>query len=257
MLKDRDVMKLPEGRHCFGDYLWLAVKGESRCWVLRGPMMNGKRREVGLGSATKVSLGVAQKDRDAILAKWRDGIDPIAEKRAAKEAAAAAAKRKTFAEVAEAVIEKNRAGWKTSLEGGCSTLDQWRRDLTVISSPIARKFIDEITIDDIKGVIQPYWEREQLASALSLRKRIEAALDYATAHGWRTGDNPASWNIFKHLWPGAKPTDAHHAALPWRDCPEFFAAPQRERGEERAADRVHHADGRPVHRSPRRDLVGD
>jgi integrase len=219
MLKPYDVMKLPEGKHCDGDYLWLVVKGASRSWVVRGPMMNGKRREVGLGSALKVSLALARKGRDELLEQWRNGLDPVAEKRKAK---AAEAHRKTFAEVAEAVIEKNRPGWKISLEGHCSTLDQWRRDLTVTCKPIARKFVDEITIADVKAIVQLYWERGQLDSASSLRKRIEAVLDYAAAHGWRAGDNPASWNIFKHLWPGEKLQDSHHAALPWREAPEFF-----------------------------------
>jgi integrase len=220
MLKDHDVMKLPEGKHCFGDYLWLAVKGGSRSWVVRLPAVNGKRREAGLGSAAKVSLALARKGRDALLEQLRNGVDPIAEKVNAKEAAA---KRKTFVEAAEAVIEKNRSGWKISLEGRCSTLDQWRRDAAVTCNPIARKFVDEVTTADVKAVIRPYWEREQLDSARSLQKRIEAIIDYATAHGWRSGDNPASWNIFKHLWPLARKRDTHHAALPWRDAPEFMA----------------------------------
>ena len=211
-------MKLPEGKHCDGDYLWLYVVGASRSWVVRTPVINGKRREIGLGSANTVSLALARKARDAKLEQLRNGVDPVAERQAAKEAAA---KRKTFAEAAEAVIEKNRAGWKTSLEGRCSTLAQWRRDADVTCKPIARKFLDEITIADVKGVIQPYWDREQLDSARSLQKRIEAIFDYATAHGWRTGDNPASWNIFKHLWPSEKAQDVHHAALPWRDAPAF------------------------------------
>ena len=220
MLKPHEVMKLPEGKHCDGDYLWLAVKGASRSWVVRTPLINGKRREIGLGSAARVSLALARKNRDALLEQLRNGVDPVAERQEAKEAAA---KRKTFAEAANAVIEKNRAGWKMSLEGRCSTLDQWRRDVEVTCRPIARKFLDEITIADIKEVLQSYWDRGQLDSASSLRKRIEAVLDYATAHGWRAGDNPASWNIFKHLWPGERVQDVHHAALPWRDAPEFLA----------------------------------
>jgi integrase len=219
MLRPNDVMKLPEGMHCDGDYLWLRVKGGSRSWIVRGPRKAGKKQQIGLGSAAKVSLALARKGRDALLEQWKNGVDPVEEKHKAKEAAA---KRKTFAEAAEAVIEKNRAGWKTSLEGHCSTLNQWRRDVEVTCKPIARKFLDEISIADIKGVLQPYWDRGQLDSASSLRKRIEAVLDYATAHGWRAGDNPASWNIFKHLWPGEKVQDVHHAALPWRDAPEFL-----------------------------------
>ena len=218
-MKPSEVMTLPEGKHCDGDYLWLYVVGASRSWTVRTPTINGKRREIGLGSAAKVSLALARKGRDALLEQLRNGVDPVAERQAAKEAAA---KRKTFAEAADAVIEKNRAGWKTSLEGRCSTLDQWRRDADVTCKPIARKFLDEITIADVKGVIQPYWDREQLDSARSLQKRIEAIFDYATAHGWRSGDNPASWNIFKHLWPSKKVQDTHHAALPWRDAPAFF-----------------------------------
>lgn len=222
MLKPHDVMKLPEGKHYDSDYLQLVVKGGSRTWVFRGPTIKGKRSELGLGSAFTVSVAMARKERDAKLEQLRNGIDPLAEKRKAKEAAATAAKRKTFAEAADAVIEKNCAGWKTSLEGRCSTLDQWRRDADITCKPIARKFLDEITIADVKGVIQPYWDREQLDSARSLQKRIEAIFDYATAHGWRSGDNPASWNIFKHLWPSKKVQDVHHAALPWRDAPAFF-----------------------------------
>ena len=220
MFKPSDVMKLPEGKHCDGDYLWLAVKGASRSWVVRTPMINGKRREIGLGSAAKVSLALARKQRDALLEQLRNGVDPVAERQAAKEAAA---KRKTFAEAAEAVIEKNRAGWKTSLEGRCSTLDQWRRDLAVTCKPIARKFVDEITIDDVKLVLQPYWDRGQLDSANSLLKRIEAVLNFAYAHGWRPIENPAAWHVVKHLWPSEKvQADVHHAALPWSDAPEFF-----------------------------------
>ena len=219
MFKPSDVMKLPEGKHCDGDYLWLYVVGASRSWVVRTPMINGKRREIGLGSANTISLALARKHRDALLAQLRDGVDPVAERQAAKEAAA---KRKTFAEAAEAVIEKNRAGWKISLEGRCSTLDQWRRDTLVTCKPIARKFIDEITIDDLKGVFQHYWDREQLDSARSLQKRIEAIFDFAYAQGWRTGDNIAAWKIVQHLWPSEKAQDTHHAALAWRDAPTFF-----------------------------------
>jgi integrase len=218
MLKPSDVMKLPEGRHCDGDYLYLAVVGASRSWVVR-KSINGKRREFGLGSAFNVSLALARKGRDALLEQLRNGVDPVAERQEAKEAAA---KRKTFAEAAEAVIEKNRAGWKISLEGRCSTLDQWRRDLAVTCKPIARKFVDEITIDDIKNVLQAYWSRGQLDSASSLRKRIETVLDYSYAQGWRPIENPAAWNIVKHLWPSEKVQDVHHAALPWRDAPAFF-----------------------------------
>jgi hypothetical protein len=77
MLKPAEVMKLPEGKHCDGDGLWLYVKGGSRSWVVRKDT-NGKRREVGLGSAKTVSLAAARQRRDAFLEQWRE-IGPVAE----------------------------------------------------------------------------------------------------------------------------------------------------------------------------------
>ena len=85
------------------------VKGGSRTWVFRGPTIKGKRSELGLGSAFTVSVAMARKERDAKLEQLRNGIDPLTEKRKAKEAAATAAKRKTFIEAADAVIEKDLA----------------------------------------------------------------------------------------------------------------------------------------------------
>ena len=221
MLKEHDVMKLPEGKHCFGDYLWLAVKGASRSWVVRGPVMNGKRREArprlgrqSLAGARaqeprrpprtvaqrarpgrREARGQGSRDQAQDLRRGRRGGDREKPARAGKSRLRATARR-----------SRNGAG------------TPWRPASRSAGSSSTRS-----TIADIKSVIQPYWEREQLDAASSLRKRIEAILDYATAHGWRAGDNPASWKIFKHLWPGAqsKP-DVHHAALPWRDCPEFF-----------------------------------
>jgi integrase len=59
-----------------------------------------------------------------------------------------------------------------------------------------------------------------------VRQRIEAVLDYATAMGVRTGENPARWRgHLDHLLP--KPSKLkrveHHAALPWQQAPAFLA----------------------------------
>ena len=63
-------------------------------------------------------------------------------------------------------------------------------------------------------------------TASRVRQRIEAVLDYATAIGARTGDNPARWRgHLDHLLP--KPSKVkrveHHAALDWREAPAFMA----------------------------------
>ena len=219
MLKPHEVMKLPEGKHCDGDYLWLAVKGASRSWVVRTPMINGKRREIGLGSAAKISLALARKHRDAKLEQLRNGIDPIAEKTKAKEAAA---KRKTFAEAAEAFIANNQSGWSTSaLLGRSSTLDQWRHDIDVVCKPIANKGIDEIVIADVEAIVSEFWDAGHHPRAHAVRGRIEAVFDFAFAKGWTTRDNPASARVFKHLVKGKRAPKKAHASLAWEKVPAF------------------------------------
>jgi hypothetical protein len=44
----------------------------------------------------------------------------------------------------------------------------------------------------VLSVLKPHWQRVP-ETANRLRGRIEAVLDYAKAHGWRSGENPAAW----------------------------------------------------------------
>ena len=52
--------------------------------------------------------------------------------------------------------------------------------------------VDAIDTKAVLGVITPHWQRVP-ETASRLRGRIEAVLDYAKAHGWRSGENPAAW----------------------------------------------------------------
>jgi integrase len=76
------------------------------------------------------------------------------------------------------------------------------------------------------AVLRPIWN-EKPETASRLRQRIEAVLDYASAMGARSGDNPARWRgHLDHLLP--KPTSVravkHHAAMPYQDVPAFLSA---------------------------------
>jgi integrase len=217
-LKATELVTLGDGMHSDGDYLWLKVRGAGRSWVVRGPRdENGKRQEAGLGSADRVSLALARKERDKLVEAWRNGLDPIAERRAAKEAAA---NRKTFVAVARLKIAAKQSEWRTSAEGATMSLDTWTRSVERDCAPIHNKAIDEVTVEDIKRIVSPYWDRGNLRTAHDLVKRIEVIFDYAFAHGWRTKPNPAAWAVFKELWPATK-AKRPHAAVPWSDTPKF------------------------------------
>ena len=219
-MKPEDVKKAGEGRTADGGYLFLVVRGASKSWVVRGPRINGKRIEAGLGTIDQVSLAQARKKRDELLAQVRDGLNPIEEKKKAREAQE---RRKTFAQAAEAVIAVRSSGWRTSFEGRTATAARWASNMVVDCKPIADCFVDEISIEDVKAIVAPYWDRGCLVSARLLLSRIELVFNFAKAHGWRTSDNPASWEVFKHISPQAPRGEAaHHAALDWRKLPELM-----------------------------------
>jgi hypothetical protein len=75
--------------------------------------------------------------------------------------------------------------------------------------------------------------REKPETASRVRGRIENVLDWATARGYRQGENPARWRgHLENLLP--KKTKVrrveHHAALPYAELPEFMVELQRREG---------------------------
>jgi integrase len=74
-------------------------------------------------------------------------------------------------------------------------------------------------------VLEPIWHRMP-ETASRLRGRIESVLDYAAAHGWRSGENPARWrgHLAKLLPPPSRIAKVkHHPALPWQQIGSFMA----------------------------------
>src|SRR5205823_2959260 len=70
---------------------------------------------------------------------------------------------------------------------------QWRNTLNTYANPILGKLpVAQVSVGAVIRVLEPLW-REKTETASRLRGRIESILDYATARGWRTGENPARW----------------------------------------------------------------
>jgi integrase len=75
-------------------------------------------------------------------------------------------------------------------------------------------------------VLEPMWETKTV-TAYRLCGRIEAILDWATACGYRTGENPARWrgHLDKLLPARSKVAPVNHLdALPYAEMPGFMAA---------------------------------
>jgi hypothetical protein len=89
-------------------------------WVVR-IQSNGRRRDIGRGSLSKLSLGDAREEAARIRREVRAGIDPVAERKKTLEAIP------TFRDAALMVHGEHKAGWKNGKHQAqwISTLDRY------------------------------------------------------------------------------------------------------------------------------------
>lgn len=194
-----------------------------RSWVLRVPI-HGKRQDIGLGSYPSVTLAAAREAARAIRAKVTAGVDPMAERREAKRAAAAAvAKAVTFEQVAEDWWLKKKVPTLTGKKS-----DQPIRDMRRLAFPIlGHLVVSEVQTAHVTAVLDhdKLWTT-RTPTATKLRGNLEQVLAYATAKGLRSGENPARWR--GHLdQVYASPKKVHRGknqpALPVEQLPPFMA----------------------------------
>jgi integrase len=214
----------PDG---YGLYLKVAPSG-SRSWILRYRHA-GRRRDMGLGRYPLISLAEARQRAEKQRRVLADGIDPLAEKRSQRAAIAAErAKAMTFGQSADAYIAAHRAGWR----GGDSER-QWRGSLRDYAHPVIADLpVQSIDVALVMRVLEPIWTTKP-ETASRIRGRIESVLDWATARGYRQGDNPARWRgHLENLLPKRSKVRKveHHAALPYSAVAGFVAELRRQEG---------------------------
>src|SRR5262249_18452452 len=144
---------------------------------------------MGLGAYPEVTLQAAREKAVELRSQIRAGVDPLAQKKAERQAAIERiAKSKTFKQCAEVVIEQKSHDLKNAKAAA-----QWKSTLETYAYPvIGDKPVSEITKADIVSILEPIW-RTKHETASRLRGRIETVLDYAKAKDYRSGDNPAEW----------------------------------------------------------------
>lgn len=219
--REVQTMKTP-GRHADGMGLYLHVDpsdDEKRAGAKRWVFVfqwNGKRREMGLGSAETVELKDARDLRDAARKLVAAGKDPVEERRLAKIAPLAIP---TFADFAKEIV----AG--LALKNAKHRM-QWEKTLTDYQPNLQAKPVNEITTQDILSALRPHWTKIP-ETAERIRGRTERVLDAARAAGHISGpwENPARWKgHLALLLPRPERTVKHHAALPYADVAKFMAS---------------------------------
>lgn len=205
------------GRYGDGGGLWLSVSPNGgRRWTFLY-RWNGRLREMGLGSARRgarnyLSLKQARDAADAARVLLKARKDPLAAKHHKPTAVP------TFGTFADTLTADMASGFSNEKHR-----KQWKMSLTKYAAPLRDKPLNEITTEDVLGVLKPIWETKN-ETASRLRGRIEHVLSAAKVQGYRTGDNPAEWrNHLQRLLPARqKLSRGHHAALPFAEVPAFM-----------------------------------
>src|SRR6516225_8847806 len=216
------------GMYPDGGGLYLQITAHGASWVYRY-MLRGRARMMGLGPLALYGLAEARaKALDARRLR-HEGIDPIGARHAqAVQQQLAAAREMTFNQCAARLIEAMRPSWRSHVHAG-----QWETTLATYADPVIGALpVASIDTALVLRALEPIWTAKP-ETAGRLRGRIEAVLDWATARGYRQGENPARWrgHLDKLLPARAKVRKVeHHAALPYSELPSFLIGLREQEG---------------------------
>jgi Arm DNA-binding domain/Phage integrase central domain len=214
------------GYHADGEGLYLVVDPSgARRWAFIYHS-GGKRREKGLG---RMGLKEARDAADEARRQIRNGIDPIAARRSARDAKAAIP---TFEAIASEVIEEAQAK---------STNDKVRYQWELLLGPtycasILQKPITEIMTLNIEQVLRPVW-RSKPETGRKLLVRLRRVFDFARVHlrdrhGIEMQGNPADWQDLRDLGfeRVSKLSRGRQPALDYEQASEFRIALRKRKG---------------------------
>lgn len=203
-----------------GLYLQVA-KGGAKSWIFRY-MLAGRPRKMGLGSVHTVPLKLARERAAEQRLKLLDADDPIEKRKAERmEKLAASATMLTFKQAAEAYIKAHRSGWSNIKHAA-----QWTATLETYVYPMFGELaVSRVDVGLVLKALEPIWTTKP-ETATRVRGRVESILDWATARGYRQGENPARWrgHLDKLLPARSKVAKVqHHPALPYGEIGGFVA----------------------------------
>jgi integrase len=204
-----------------GGGLYLQISANNaKSWVFRFKE-GGRLREMGLGPLHTISLAEARQRAQECRKARLDGRDPITDRKAARMAAKLdAARAISFKSCAERYIVAQKAGWRNAKHAA-----QWSSTLASYAYPVFASLpAQAVDVALVLKAVEPIWATKP-ETASRVRGRIEAILDWATARGYRTGENPARWRgHLENLLPSPSKVRRieHHAALPYPEISAFM-----------------------------------
>lgn len=195
------------GRYGDGDGLFLLIgKRGGKSWMVR-VQKDGRRRDIGLGSASKVSLKLARERAAEVRCQIEVGIDPVAERQKA-------AGIPTFSEAAKNVHAEHKASWKNAKHSA-----QWLTTLETYAFPaFGNRSVSTVDAAAVRDALAVIW-LEKPETARRLRQRINTVIDWAVAKGYR--EIGLAMPVINKALPKQRAKVKHHKAVPYAELPYF------------------------------------
>lgn len=227
------VKNAKPGRHADGDGLFLLVKESgARTYVLR-VQHEGRRRDIGLGTADtggavrdpargddvltssslmlRKSLTLAEaREKASILRKLaKTGADPVYERDKERTTT------RTFAEAVTEAYNALKPGWSDR------TAKAFKASLDEHAIPkLGPLKANAVGVSEIVAALAVIWT-EKPVMAKKVSARIRQVLTFAKARGWRSEAVPDARELGSGL--SKQKGGGHFKAMPYQDCPTFFA----------------------------------
>ena len=207
------IKSAPMGKHSDGSGLWFHKRRDGGShWILR-VVVNGRRREMGLGGYPAVGL----KDARELAARWRQqaklGNDPI--KKRDNERREAAKTGNLLKSVAIAAFEARKAELKADGKAG-----RWFSPLELHVLPkLGRLPIEHIHQRDIADTLSKIWH-SKAETARKAMNRLGIVFQYGAAMGLNVDLNAVA--KAKALLGKSRHKPTNIPALHWSEVPEFY-----------------------------------
>ena len=198
------------GRYADGNNLYLEIdKSGARRWTLRVTVL-GRRRDMGLGGVSTVSLEEARELAYQYKKIARSGGDPILERQKNKGL------QTTLVYCAKKVHQINLPTWKNQ-----KFAKQWFSSLEHHVFPTIGKLpISQVTSADILRVLTPNWNTKA-DTAKKIKQRLRMIIKWARAQGYFQGDDPVE--LAEQALPKQLKSDDHHKSLEFEKLPEMIS----------------------------------
>lgn len=210
----KGIGSLGPGKHADGGGLWLYKRENGAQWVLRFTI-HGRRREMGLGSATHVSLKEVRETASECRKVVRAGMDPIKER--ARQRRQAARNIHMLKDVAEDAFEARKAELKGDGKAG-----RWFSPLELHVLPKLGKVpVADLDQKDIRDTLAPIWHSKAETARKAL-DRLAICLRHAAALGLDV-DLQAT-DKARAVLGKQRQKKENIPAMPWKDVPAFYAS---------------------------------